>query len=171
MTQLDLYNEIVPGLWMGCCPAPGSHMRWPLPEGFEFDAVIMCSKSHQYDYPSGGVITRYQMFFGDGYARDLPARATLEWAADHAIARVRTMDEKVLIHCQAGLNRSGLITALALIRGWDMDPANAIALIRQKRDPEALFNEEFVNWLLAYVPESPVGGPYHDGTIHQTPAR
>lgn len=55
--------------------------------------------------------------------------------------------KKVLIRCQAGWNRSGLITALVLIReGYS--PAEAIRLIRDNRSKNALCNPAFVNWLL-----------------------
>jgi protein-tyrosine phosphatase len=54
--------------------------------------------------------------------------------------------KKVLIRCQAGWNRSGLIMALVLMReGYTAD--EAINLIRQKRSPHALCNKGFENWL------------------------
>ena len=53
----------------------------------------------------------------------------------------------MLIRCQAGLNRSGLLTALVLmLAGWEA--AEAIRLIRTKRSQVALFNDDFVDWLL-----------------------
>lgn len=52
-----------------------------------------------------------------------------------------------LVHCQAGLNRSGLVTALALIRAGSA-PADAIALLRAKRSPAVLCNTAFEQWLL-----------------------
>lgn len=54
--------------------------------------------------------------------------------------------KKVLIRCQAGLNRSGLIVALVLIsEGYD--PKDAIDLIRACRSPHALCNADFVKYL------------------------
>lgn len=50
--------------------------------------------------------------------------------------------------CQAGLNRSGLVTALLLIKEGRA-PEDAIDLIRNKRDRDALCNAEFAEWLLA----------------------
>lgn len=52
-----------------------------------------------------------------------------------------------LVHCQAGLNRSGLIAATALIRSG-MAPAEAIALLREKRSPAVLCNDAFEDWLM-----------------------
>lgn len=64
----------------------------------------------------------------------------------HAIACVR--DGKTLIHCQAGLNRSGLIAACVLII-LGRTPRQAIDLLREKRSPAVLCNKSFENWLLS----------------------
>lgn len=51
-----------------------------------------------------------------------------------------------LVHCQAGMNRSGLICALALmLEGMSAD--DAIALLRAQRFPEVLMNDTFRGWL------------------------
>ena len=55
---------------------------------------------------------------------------------------------KVLVHCQAGLNRSNLVTALALIKRG-RTPADAVALLRERRSPVVLCNAAFESWLLA----------------------
>lgn len=57
------------------------------------------------------------------------------------------LDAPTLVHCQAGLNRSSLVTALALIRSGST-PADAIALLREKRSPAVLCNPAFEQWLL-----------------------
>lgn len=57
---------------------------------------------------------------------------------------------KVLVHCQAGLNRSNLVTALALIKRG-RTPVEAIALLREKRSPVVLCNQAFEAWLLSGV--------------------
>jgi protein-tyrosine phosphatase len=52
----------------------------------------------------------------------------------------------VLVHCQAGLNRSSLVTARALMmEGMTADAA--IMLIREKRSPAALCNQAFEDYL------------------------
>jgi protein-tyrosine phosphatase len=53
----------------------------------------------------------------------------------------------VLVHCQAGLNRSGLVTGLALVKSG-MPPAEAIAAMRERRSPAVLCNKTFEKWLL-----------------------
>jgi hypothetical protein len=65
--------------------------------------------------------------------------------------------KKVNIRCQAGLNRSGLVTALTLmISGLSAD--EAIHTLRAKRSSYALCNGEYEHWLLteadAYIARS-----------------
>lgn len=52
----------------------------------------------------------------------------------------------VLVHCQAGLNRSGLVAGLALVLEGKA-PGDAIALLREKRSPAVLCNPVFAAWL------------------------
>lgn len=51
-------------------------------------------------------------------------------------------DGPTLVHCQAGLNRSGLVAGRALVLGG-MSGADAIALLREKRSPAVLCNKAF----------------------------
>ncbi len=53
---------------------------------------------------------------------------------------------RVLVHCQAGLNRSGLLAGLALVLGG-MRASDAIAKLRAGRSPAVLCNKSFENWL------------------------
>jgi len=55
--------------------------------------------------------------------------------------------KRVLIRCQAGLNRSGLVMALVLIRDG-YEPADAIKLMREKRSSWVLCNKNFERYLL-----------------------
>lgn len=55
----------------------------------------------------------------------------------------------VLVHCQAGINRSNLLTSLVL-RAWkNMTSAEAIALLREKRSELVLANKTFERYLLS----------------------
>jgi len=51
-----------------------------------------------------------------------------------------------LVHCQAGLNRSGLVAGLALVLGG-MEPDAAIQKLRESRSPAVLCNKAFEKWL------------------------
>lgn len=52
-----------------------------------------------------------------------------------------------LVHCAAGINRSALVLALALVHDG-MTPEDAIKLIREKRSDLCLSNKTFEQWLL-----------------------
>jgi protein-tyrosine phosphatase len=61
--------------------------------------------------------------------------------------------KRVLIRCQAGWNRSGLITGLVLMReGFSAE--EAIDLIRRMRSPNALCNSTFEQYLKEQEPSS-----------------
>ena len=52
-----------------------------------------------------------------------------------------------LVHCQAGLNRSGLLTALYLIRYQHYTPDEAIKKLRSTRSPAVLCNQSFEQYV------------------------
>lgn len=57
----------------------------------------------------------------------------------------------VLVHCQAGLNRSGLVVARALVLAGDVaDGSEAVALMREKRSPAVLCNPVFEDWVVGH---------------------
>ncbi|SRR5579883_3119740 len=51
--------------------------------------------------------------------------------------------ESALVSCASGLNRSGLVCGLVLVRYVRMTPDEAIEVIRKKRSPYALGNKVF----------------------------
>ena len=55
---------------------------------------------------------------------------------------------KVLITCNMGLNRSGLLVALTLLY-LGVGASNAIRLVRRARGPDALCNKRFVEVIKA----------------------
>lgn len=55
----------------------------------------------------------------------------------------------VLVHCQAGLNRSGLVAGLVLVM-HGMTPREAIDPLRATRSDAVLCNPVFEQWLLDY---------------------
>lgn len=79
------------------------------------------------------------------------ARALGRWVAQLVEAGLR-----VQVLCAAGLNRSGLVVARALI-AMGNDPEKAIEMIRSKR-PNALHNSVFVEWLLSEQPDREATG-------------
>lgn len=61
-----------------------------------------------------------------------------------------------LVHCQAGLNRSGLLAGLSLVL-TGATPQEAIDLLRASRSPAVLCNPVFEGWLLAFEEETTRG--------------
>lgn len=77
---------------------------------------------------------------------------------DQSIEQVRTIAEwvnvckksgPVLVHCQAGLNRSSLVAAISLILDGKT-PDEAINLLREKRSPAVLCNPAFEQYVRGY---------------------
>ena len=66
----------------------------------------------------------------------------------------------VLVHCQAGLNRSSLVVARALMLAGK-SAEDAISTLREKRSPACLCNHAFEEYLRALTTEQPM--PAEDG--------
>lgn len=75
---------------------------------------------------------------------DVPDPAKLDELADYVVGALQA--GKTLVHCQAGLNRSNLIAALALIK-LGRTPNEAIQLLRERRTPLVLCNAAFTGYL------------------------
>lgn len=90
-------------------------------------------------YLLGPETTRTEIEMYD--AGELPALECLNEAIDAVIFGMKR--GKTLVHCQAGLNRSGLVAALAMVNAWGMSGAEAIDLLRESRSPMVLCNEAF----------------------------
>ena len=142
-----LMHEVVTGLWQGGTHDDDviGHPRFahrPFITTANFDTVITM---YQYANPAGWFVKEYRYCI---YDSDM---STVDLEELFATARLAHADwakgKRVLIRCQAGWNRSGLITALVLM--LDGIPAReAIDLIREKRSPYALCNDDFVDFLL-----------------------
>jgi hypothetical protein len=139
-------TEIVPGLHQGgtedhdVLSVPGDDYRqrgW-----YPFDTVITLYASAQ---PAPWGVEELRFGFLDA-TLDTAEIDTVLRAARFAHARWRD-GAQVLIRCQAGMNRSGLVTALVLVLAG-LTPAQAITRIRQQRGPGCLFNTHFVTWLV-----------------------
>lgn len=130
--SMPLITEILPGLWQGGCINGVS-----LPD--DFDLVISL-----YPWEGFKLGPNTSQLSQEAYdADDIP---DVESLVEAAFGAWRT-GKKVLIHCQAGLNRSGLLAAQVLMR-HGYSAADAIRLLREKRSPVVLCNEAFECWLL-----------------------
>jgi hypothetical protein len=139
-------SEILPGLFMGGTAdrdvvqvALRRHSR--LGEPRKYDAVVTL---YAWAQPVSWEVEELRYGFGDGEIGGVDLDRVIR-AAAWAWQRWRAGD-RVLIRCQAGLNRSGLVTALVLMcEGYTA--GDAIRLIRAGRSPWALCNRSFVDWL------------------------
>ena len=141
-----LYSEVAPNLFMGGTddlatidqPQKLNHFEG----NNEFDCVVTL---YAWAAPANWGVEERRFGFPDANIIDeyIPTIIELaQWA--HA---KWSSGKRVNIRCQAGLNRSGLITALTLmINGMSAD--EAIDTLREKRSTYALCNGEYEHWLL-----------------------
>jgi protein-tyrosine phosphatase len=109
--------------------------------GDRFQHILSLYPWHQYPIADG--VERREVEMYDSH--DGPDRVQVVELADWAIDRAER--GAVLIHCQAGLNRSALIAAMVLVR-MGRAPSDAIALLRERRSPAVLCNPTFEQWLI-----------------------
>lgn len=143
---ISLYSEILSNLFMGGTddedvihiPARVYSRREDLP----FDSMVTM---YAWARPADWNVQEFRYGVPDASIKDIDLNR-LRQAVEFGYVRWKQGD-RVLVRCQAGLNRSGLVMALILIKDG-FTPYQAIDLIRQRRTDIALFNENFVNWLL-----------------------
>ena len=142
----QLWSEILPGLYMGGTADTDvrgqKHVSGPIsPE--HFNTVVTL---YAWANPVDWYVKELRLGFYDHESVDVNSNDL------HQVVEAAHEDwkagRKVLIRCQAGLNRSGLVTALVLARDG-MPIKEAIALLRAKRSPAALCNPDFEDWLIA----------------------
>lgn len=134
VVDLPVFSEILPDLWMGGLPqaiGPG-----------HFGAIF---NLHGTAYPIRDRLS--YVCVKDMKDADVVHERKVERLAELVNRERKEAKAPVLVHCQGGLNRSGIVTALALMRGDGMSAPEAIALLREKRSPLVLFNQTFESWL------------------------
>ena len=141
----ELFSMIAPNLFQGGTddldvihlPVTNNRKRTDLP----FDAIVTM---YAWARPADWNVQEFRYGVPDASITDIDLQR-LKQAVEFGYDRWKSGD-RVLIRCQAGLNRSGLLTALVLINeGYS--PSDAIALIREKRSGWALCNSDYVSYL------------------------
>lgn len=141
--SMPIITHVEGNLWQGGSPADAGGR---LPGFFRF--VLNLYPWAEYHWDPGDNV-EYEMWRHRLYdASEVPDVDLLERMA--AWVNARRALGPTLVHCQAGLNRSGLVTGLALVRSG-MTPDAAIALLRDRRSPAVLCNEVFEKWLRGQV--------------------
>ena len=147
LENMPLFNEVAPNLFMGGTSDLATvDVAQPLQHfagDNEFDCVVTLYawaapanwgvEERRFGFPDAELIDEYLPII-----IDLAHWAFTKWQSG----------SKVNIRCQAGLNRSGLVTALVLMMSG-LSADEAINTIREKRSTYALCNGEFEHWLLA----------------------
>jgi hypothetical protein len=150
-----LYSEILPGLWQGGThdddgrvnrSVAHEHSRAITPHEFDLVATF-----YQDSNAADWHVLEMRYPFWDGEMDD----ANMDYLI--GIARFLHSEwkrgKRVLTRCQAGWNRSGLVTALVLlIDGYSAEAA--INLIRVKRSKHALCNPRFEAFLRGVTPSN-----------------
>jgi predicted protein tyrosine phosphatase len=159
---VELWNEVSPGLYQGGTDdsdTMGAYLR-ENPSRYEINRMFtqistgQVTKKH-FDtvvtlYSAANAVSHnvkeLRFAFHDGDMSDLNPETDLFFMVREAHSDWKA-GKKVLIRCQAGINRSGLVTALVLIREGH-SPEDAIRLIRDNRCEAALSNSRFEEYLL-----------------------
>jgi hypothetical protein len=144
---ISLYSEIAPNLFMGGTADEDvihqavayNKARTDLP----FDAIITM---YAWANPADWRVQEFRYGIYDSAIADIDLDR-LKQAVEFGYNRWLSGD-RVLVRCQAGLNRSGLVTALIMM-STGLDAETAIEQIRKNRAEIALFNNNYVEWLMS----------------------
>jgi hypothetical protein len=165
--EVPLFTRLTRYLWMGCSPAE-------FPDEYEefdydiararltpfktpvrcrhlvsngkprFDTILNLFPWGAYIVPEGVTYREVEMYDDAG----IPDKDEVDELAAWVIER-RGLGEsgRVYVHCQAGLNRSSLISARVLMLAKRITADAAIEHIRTRRSPMCLCNEDFEKFL------------------------
>ncbi len=143
-------SQVAPRLWQGSRPECGTDLR-----ALGIDVLVLSAMEHQLAASCfQGVETLYVKLDDSGPPPSERELRDAQRVADDVAWRYMH-GERVLITCFAGLNRSGLITALVLMRAYGFDGKTAIAVVQAAR-PAALGNAHFRAYLEGLPPRGPM---------------
>jgi protein-tyrosine phosphatase len=131
----ETLSEVWPGLFLSGVPVSY--------DGFRM--VVSCELYQRRSLvkPFAGLLLHVPFEDGDASSLPLGSFESVAEAVVHALKR----DERVLLHCTAGLNRSALVMGFVLVR-LGMTPLEAIGRMRDARSEWVLCNEAFEKFLL-----------------------
>lgn len=141
-SELVDVGRVAPKLYVGSFP-PAGRYRW-------VSMIVFCAYELQPPgerYPDV-VIVRARL--DDDPRRPLrPNEIAIADSASKLVAAALKREERVLVTCAMGLNRSALVAALAMQKAYGTSAADAIAAVRAARGPQAFCNPQFVSFLEA----------------------
>ena len=140
----SIASRVYKDLWVGSAPPIGIHVS-----DNDFDVLVLCAVEYQLHpscFPAVNVI--HAPLNDNGLKLMTASERKIAIKAAANVMQCLADGRSVLVTCQEGRNRSGLIAALALCIGEPKyTPDQAIAAIRKARGEMALSNSEFVNFL------------------------
>lgn len=147
---LNLWDEVTKNLWQGGTDDDDIIGARVLNADYEpritlkdFDTVVTL---HAWSNPADWGVKELRYPFHDGeVGKDIFAR-DLFFLTKYVDDELK-LGKRVLVRCLAGLNRSGLINSLVLVR-HGFDPLVALETVRQARSEWVLCNPDFEEWFL-----------------------
>lgn len=140
-------SEIAPNLWQGADPPRGSELQ-----RLGFHTLILCAVERQSPSDAFPGLTVMHVPMDDN--AHVPVRQA-HAAAREAATQIRA-GAKVIATCQMGINRSGLVTALAL---WYLTGATGTTCLNRMRaarpTPANVHNKYFAAYLCT-LPSRPI---------------
>lgn len=132
-------HEVFPNLWQGSRPPRGSELQ-----KLGFSTVVFCADEWQPEVL--GVEAIYAPNDDDGVSEPNATQLRVAVNAARRVAQQVKEGKKVLVTCWMGLNRSGLVSAIAMHILSGKTGSECAEIIREKREG-ALFNRGFVSTL------------------------
>jgi len=143
-------SQVAPRLWQGSRPQSWTDLKGVL----GVDVLVLATQEHHpADYVFPGVKVLYAELDDSGPPPTETELKEAEAIATLAAARY-VRGDRLLITCYMGRNRSGLITALVLMRAHGLSGKQAVRAVRAAR-PEALSNGHFTRYLERHPPVGP----------------
>lgn len=135
------FSKITENLWIGGAPSPRAKV------GEFFDCLVLCAREYQVPDCFQDIQVALAPMHDNGLSITKKEMVTAVKAAGKVAGWIDS-GLKVLVTCYSGLNRSGLVIALALCNcSLKLSPDEAVTLIRKNRGPDALSNSAFVKFL------------------------
>lgn len=159
--EVPLFSHVFDNLWQGCSPSEfpdtvtkkiGVHdysfvtsdppsCKW-LMDGDEprFDRILNLYPWGEYEVPLGTSMLSVEAYDSEDVFDELDELSDLvfDWLES---------GYRVLVHCQAGLNRSSLVIGYMLMKHYGYSADDAIQKIRDSRSPMCLCNDAFRQYL------------------------
>lgn len=131
--SVPLISQITDNLYVGGCIG-GVEL------GDFFTYVFSMYKWEKYSTTPGTIHVEVEMYD----SANVDVDAVMDYSLQ--VANAIQTGGNILVHCQAGINRSNLIATAALVRlGYTV--SDAIDLLREKRSSLVLANQTFERWL------------------------